>query len=156
MSNIKINIPKPCARDWNTMTPKNNGKHCSFCNKVVVDFTDMRTEEIQAYFHQNAKQKTCGHFLKSQIENTGIVSGNYLNDLKIKFQKISWSPLRHLAVILISLVLSIAGCTLRTTGEIEDNSDTATNQDTPVDTLQKNDQSSNHQIKDQLTGEVSQ
>ena len=34
-------IPNPCHEDWNKMTPEDKGRHCSVCDKVVIDFTKM-------------------------------------------------------------------------------------------------------------------
>jgi hypothetical protein len=44
--NSNIIIAKPCHENWNNMTPEQQGRHCGACNKVVQDFTKMKTEEI--------------------------------------------------------------------------------------------------------------
>jgi hypothetical protein len=64
---FKIEIPKPCHEDWNAMTPDETGRFCSVCTKGVVDFTEMKAPEIQAYFLKNQGQKICGRFKNEQV-----------------------------------------------------------------------------------------
>lgn len=64
---MKPYIPEPCHEDWNAMTPKERGRFCDACAKVVVDFTTMSDEEIINYLQQYSKQKTCGHFKNEQL-----------------------------------------------------------------------------------------
>jgi hypothetical protein len=63
MSNIKIN--KPCTEDWNEMTPKEKGRFCSKCTKVVQDFRQSTQQEIVR--HVTSSVKTCGRFYKHQL-----------------------------------------------------------------------------------------
>ncbi len=49
------------------MNPNNIGRHCTECNKTVVDFTKMSDNQIKQYFLINASKKTCGHFYKGQL-----------------------------------------------------------------------------------------
>jgi hypothetical protein len=44
-------------------------KHCSSCEKVVVDFTAMSDDELVLFFQHN-KQKTCGRFSQEQLQKT--------------------------------------------------------------------------------------
>ena len=48
------------------MTPQEQGRHCASCNKVVVDFTKKKKEEISSIM-ENATGKVCGHFNLSQL-----------------------------------------------------------------------------------------
>src|SRR5687768_7820769 len=57
--NSKIIIAKPCHENWNKMTPEEQGRHCSACNKVVQDFTKMKTEDIVDRL-KNTKDEVCG------------------------------------------------------------------------------------------------
>lgn len=43
---LGISIPIPCFEDWDKMTSKANGKYCNSCNKLVVDFTTMPTQDV--------------------------------------------------------------------------------------------------------------
>ena len=33
----KITIPKPCNKDWNSMSPNKKGRFCNSCSKTVID-----------------------------------------------------------------------------------------------------------------------
>ena len=67
---MKINIPKPCSENWDKMSPKEKGRYCLSCNKVVVDFTEMTIEEIHEYFLEKRKEEVCGIFNVNDIANT--------------------------------------------------------------------------------------
>lgn len=69
---FKITIPEPCHEDWNKMTPDEMGRFCSSCVKNVVDFTNMKDAEIQAYFSKNKRQKVCGRFKNEQLNKVEI------------------------------------------------------------------------------------
>lgn len=69
MSKYQISIPKPCTEDWNKMTQTDQGKHCSSCNKVVIDFTGLKNEEIISILLKNKGKRVCGNFFNTQIEN---------------------------------------------------------------------------------------
>jgi DNA primase catalytic subunit len=61
-----LNIPQPCAQDWNHMTATESGRHCQSCSKTVVDFTRMSNDEIINYLARNSK--TCGRFHEAQLQ----------------------------------------------------------------------------------------
>lgn len=65
---MKVQIPEPCHEDWNKMNPKEKGRFCGSCEKIVVDFSQMTDIEIVGYFKEYKSEKTCGHFKKSQID----------------------------------------------------------------------------------------
>lgn len=68
----KVSIPEPCHENWNKMIPKDNGRFCLTCTKIVVDFTSMFPDEIQHFFIQNQNNKICGRFENSQLESIQI------------------------------------------------------------------------------------
>lgn len=63
---IKIAIPKPCSESWNNMSPNENGKHCSSCEKTVIDFSRFNDSEIYKVLAEN-NSKVCGRFYKFQL-----------------------------------------------------------------------------------------
>ena len=67
MKSYKISIPKPCSENWEQMTQTEKGKHCASCNKIVVDFTNMKNDEIITFLLKNKNHKVCGNFYNSQI-----------------------------------------------------------------------------------------
>ncbi|HEY2726523.1 MAG TPA: carboxypeptidase-like regulatory domain-containing protein [Parafilimonas sp.] len=80
-----IYIPKPCHEDWNKMTPTQQGKFCSACNKQVVDFSLMSDNQILNFLsHQSGK--LCGRFDAEQLQRPLI-------ETKIKKKKSWWMAL---------------------------------------------------------------
>jgi hypothetical protein len=71
-TNFKISVPKPCHENWNLMTEKSNGRFCDSCSKTVIDFTKMKTLEIQQYFIRNKDVNICGHFKNEQVNRFSI------------------------------------------------------------------------------------
>ncbi len=78
-------IPTPCHEDWNTMTPTQQGKFCSNCNKQVVDFSLMSDNQVLNFLsHQSGK--LCGRFDAEQLQRPLI-------ETKIKKKKSWWMAL---------------------------------------------------------------
>lgn len=61
-----ISIAKPCAENWQTMTPADKGRFCNACQKCVTDFTTMTDAEIIQFLNTN-KTNTCGRFTTEQL-----------------------------------------------------------------------------------------
>lgn len=99
-----ISVPKPCHEDWNKMTPKDKGRFCASCEKVVIDFSKMSTEEIQDFIHQNKHQKLCGHFKQSQLDSI---------NLSIPIQSLASASIYKMFLfsLLICMGTSIMSCT---------------------------------------------
>ena len=64
---IYLHIPKPCHENWHNMTPKEQGRYCGSCEKIVIDFTKMSDKELLNYFTKAAGQPVCGHFANDQL-----------------------------------------------------------------------------------------
>jgi hypothetical protein len=137
MYNLKIKVPNPCSQDWGNMNQEEKGRHCSSCDKIVVDFTSMGNDELKAYFKKHSEQRTCGHFLKSQLTHVEVKNHHFLYKVKNKFQQINLSPVRQISLILIGLLMTIAGCNEKTLGEVEYN-DSLTEHGSNFDTSFKN------------------
>jgi hypothetical protein len=65
MTNIKLNIPKPCDQGWSNMTPSDNGRFCSSCQKNVIDFTNFSDNELINYLNKN--KSVCGRITENQL-----------------------------------------------------------------------------------------
>lgn len=63
---IQIHIPEPCHESWHNMTPKEQGRFCGSCQKIVVDFSVMSDKELLDYI-SNASQNICGRFAPDQL-----------------------------------------------------------------------------------------
>ena len=130
---LGISIPTPCFEDWDKMTSKTNGKHCDSCNKLVVDFTTMPTQDVLLYFVKNKAQKTCGHFYKGQIETKHNSFHHYLLNTYCKADKLKNTSLRLIAMALISFVLTTTGCNTSS-----QNGETTTGDSTRVEQIDTN------------------
>lgn len=62
-----MKIEKPCTENFSGMTKNNLGRHCSSCNKTVVDFTNKSIEEIKSHLASSTGE-VCGRFKSLQLE----------------------------------------------------------------------------------------
>ena len=109
---MKLSVPNPCAAGWDNMSPSGNGRYCSSCEKIVVDFTKMSNEEIKHYFETYADQKTCGHFYSSQL---GQKQYGKLAQLVLLWHRKSKGNIRYktpriAALFILGSVLALMGC----------------------------------------------
>lgn len=65
-STYGITIPTPCHENWDQMTPKEQGRFCAVCSKVVTDFTQMSNEEILNILG-TIRQTSCGRMNDEQL-----------------------------------------------------------------------------------------
>lgn len=63
---VKLHIPQPCHENWTNMTPKEQGRFCGSCSKIVVDFSVMTDRQMLEYF-SNYSGNTCGRFTHDQL-----------------------------------------------------------------------------------------
>jgi hypothetical protein len=67
LKSVQIQVPKPCHENWNNMTPKEQGRFCGSCQKIVVDFSKMSDKELLDHISRTAGQSTCGRFTNEQL-----------------------------------------------------------------------------------------
>ncbi len=67
---FNLEIKTPCSEDYKNFQPTENGGFCKSCQKEVIDFTTMTSDEILQFFKENNNGKTCGRFAKHQLEHT--------------------------------------------------------------------------------------
>ena len=85
---LHINIPRPCAQNWEAMPKAGDGKHCMQCNNVVYDFSQMDDNELLNFFKQKPTTH-CGRFHNSQL-NRDILPVDKRRKLFLsKFNKIA-------------------------------------------------------------------
>lgn len=73
---FKISIPEPCHEDWNEMSPRDKGRFCTVCDKVVVDFTGYSIPEIGEHFSK-LEGKICGRFQQYQLREPELKGTAY-------------------------------------------------------------------------------
>jgi len=76
------------------MTPLENGRYCSSCQKQVIDFTNMSDEQLIAYFRKRAKDSVCGRFMNDQLHR----------NISISNKKIPW--VKYVIQLLLPAVLA--------------------------------------------------
>lgn len=64
---FSIKIDEPCSQNWNEMTAEGNGRFCSHCTRVVVDFTLMSENQIKDFF-KNYNGEVCGRIQDHRLE----------------------------------------------------------------------------------------
>jgi len=57
-----------CDKDWDKMMPCNSGRHCSDCDRIVIDFTNKSVEELHEAFEKEGQ--VCGRFYQPQLSKT--------------------------------------------------------------------------------------
>ncbi|MFK7814460.1 MAG: carboxypeptidase-like regulatory domain-containing protein [Maribacter sp.] len=64
---IRISVKKPCSEKFENFTPTAAGGFCDSCQKEVIDFTAMTSDELINHF-SNTSGQTCGRFKNSQLK----------------------------------------------------------------------------------------
>ncbi|MFY0673735.1 MAG: hypothetical protein JXQ87_10030 [Bacteroidia bacterium] len=91
---VKISIPEPCHENWLDMTPKEKGRHCAVCEKVVVDFSKFTDKEIYQYLNENKGANTCGRFSNQQLDKPIFEKEEIASN---------WSVLKYAASLFVGL-----------------------------------------------------
>lgn len=113
MPNI-ISIPTPCHEDWNNMTPKDQGRHCSSCCKTVVDFTTWQPQEILLHFKSN--KNVCGRFTEDQLNEPIPTQEDFVK--QISYFNISTIK-KMAAIFLFAYMIGASSCSdTHTTGKM--------------------------------------
>lgn len=69
------------------MSTEETGRFCKICTKSVVDFTKMKSAEIQNYFIKNKDVNVCGRFKNEQLDTFNINIPQNVLIQKMSFQK---------------------------------------------------------------------
>lgn len=72
---IQIQIDDPCHEDWDKMTPKEQGRYCDSCSKVVIDFSGWSDGRISDFLKENRSKDMCGNFFEDQLNRP--ISNSY-------------------------------------------------------------------------------
>jgi len=62
-----ITIDNPCQEDWDLMVPNSVGRHCSSCNKTVIDFSILSDDDIIKIISEERGKAICGQFHSHQL-----------------------------------------------------------------------------------------
>ena len=110
MNKPHISIPKPCHENWDSMHPREQGRHCDACDKTVIDFTEKSEKEISEYFEKHPNQRICGHFRISQLHKTSRLHAFLLQLHASASRNIKRHALRAVALFFIGMMMTMTGC----------------------------------------------
>ena len=117
MKNHNLKIEKPCHEDWNKMASNELGRHCQLCEKTVVDFTKMSSEEIKEYLLKKSNERICGRILKEPVKRIPSKKEQWFNNQRLRInQKIGFIPMRTSLLSILSILMVLFGCN-QTTAE---------------------------------------
>lgn len=72
---IRISVEKPCSEKFENFKQTSDGGFCNSCQKEVVDFITMTSQEILNHFSRNSGE-TCGRFKTSQLKTYDPIMKN--------------------------------------------------------------------------------
>ena len=119
-SNFKIEIPKPCYESWESMLPAEDGRFCTVCDKVVIDFTSMSDLEIKDYFLKISDTKLCGRFNAKNVHSQENIALKWIKNTESwMVDQLSTRFVHRPVVLLLGTFISLASCEMKKTGEVE-------------------------------------
>lgn len=65
---FSLEINKPCLENFNQFKPTLDGGFCGSCQKEVIDFSKMNSQEVMSYFKNKNNQDVCGKFNSNQLK----------------------------------------------------------------------------------------
>jgi len=89
-----MKIEKPCTQNYSAMPLQGEGRHCSQCDKVVIDFRRMNEAELKNYFVQHSGENVCGKLKSYQLSENGFIVEQILSFKNFISQRINFTPLK--------------------------------------------------------------
>ena len=106
-----MKLISPCHQNYSSMRLMGEGRYCSECSKVVIDFRKMNDEEIKVYFHKHTGEQICGRAKSYQINNSSSIFKKISNLKDLIRERINFTPLKlALLAILSSLLTFTTSC----------------------------------------------
>lgn len=122
MNNQLPQLKFQCPKKWNEMTNAENGRFCDECNKVVLDFSNMSPEKINAVISTSKLKNDCGNFYTHQISPS---YGNW-KDKVITFYQATYTKInsknrlsKQLVLFLLAILLFSTGCHRQVRGKMK-------------------------------------
>ena len=84
---LNISIPSPCSQNWEAMPGIGGEKHCSQCNNIVFDYSQMDDDEL-LQFLKGRSVIPCGRFHRSQLCRD-ILSAPERKNILARFNRIA-------------------------------------------------------------------
>ncbi|MFT5848595.1 MAG: hypothetical protein ACJARX_001972 [Psychroserpens sp.] len=86
------------------MSSNDKGRFCNSCSKTVIDFTAMKTNDVQVFMHQNKGQRICGHIRKTQLDTINLHISETVFEQRMSFHKL------FLLALLMVMGTSLRSC----------------------------------------------
>ena len=108
---LNISIAKPCSENWDKMTACENGRFCGKCEKEVIDFTKMTTDQVIDSLMKKSGQNICGVLRRDQLEKpkskTQLIALSVYQRASAHFNT---SGARLIFLMALSSILILTGC----------------------------------------------
>ena len=65
---FSLEINQSCSEDFNQFKPTLKGGFCASCEKEVIDFSKMSSQEVMSYFKNKSNNDVCGKFKTNQLK----------------------------------------------------------------------------------------
>ncbi|MDX2174802.1 MAG: hypothetical protein SFY56_16990 [Bacteroidota bacterium] len=106
-----VEISSPCNKNFAKMPKEGNGRFCSACEKVVLDFTNMTNTELQNYFKNYPNEEICGRVKSIHLGKQNRLEFFLFSSKQFVTNKISSKPLRLALLGLLSgLITFTSSC----------------------------------------------
>lgn len=63
---LQLSIPQPCKESWDDMKSSGEGRHCTNCNKTIIDFS-LYSDKQLLEFIKKSKDQLCGRLSVAQV-----------------------------------------------------------------------------------------
>jgi hypothetical protein len=118
---LNISIQNPCTEDWSKMTPCEKGRFCGKCQKEVVDFTKMTTDQVIDNLMKKSGQDICGLLRNDQLEKPKTkIQRMVLSVYEKASLHINTSGAKFVILMAISSLLTLTGCENKKEEEVKD------------------------------------
>jgi hypothetical protein len=101
-----MKLEKPCTRNYSSMPVQEEGRHCSHCDKVVIDFRKMSEAELKSYFIQHSGERVCGKLKSYQVNEHSAFVKQILSFKNFVSDRINFAPLKLALLAMISSLLT--------------------------------------------------
>lgn len=96
-----MQIESPCHENYSKMDKRADGRYCTACEKVVIDFTKLSNTEITEVIRKQSSDSICIRAKSFQFEQTNLFN-KVIYNLRERIFTIRLNPLRLAFMGLIS------------------------------------------------------
>jgi hypothetical protein len=108
MEKSEIRIATPCTLDWSKMTPRDGGRFCGDCKKVVRDLSSMTEREARELVRAAGDGQLCVRFVYDKHGRI-FFAGDRARDL-VPASLLSRAKRAAVAAAAVAVPLALQGC----------------------------------------------